>query len=106
MSRLIVVSNRVNPPNPAEGESSTGGLAMALAAAGQLTGTSAALDNATAAAQASAERGNEFAAVYLRLAQNLHDDDETAAIVGEVIESNGPPAIRWWKSSTKKEKKI
>ncbi|MFY8144576.1 MAG: alpha,alpha-trehalose-phosphate synthase (UDP-forming) [Caulobacter sp.] len=33
MSRLIVVSNRVNPPNPAEGESSTGGLAMALAAA-------------------------------------------------------------------------
>ena len=33
MSRLIVVSNRVNPPNPADGESSTGGLAMALAAA-------------------------------------------------------------------------
>jgi hypothetical protein len=30
----------------------------------------------TAAAQASAERGNEFAAVYLRLAQNLHDDDD------------------------------
>ncbi|HJV40306.1 alpha,alpha-trehalose-phosphate synthase (UDP-forming) [Caulobacter sp.] len=34
MSRLIVVSNRVNPPNPAEGgEGSVGGLAMALAAA-------------------------------------------------------------------------
>ncbi|PHY22098.1 alpha,alpha-trehalose-phosphate synthase (UDP-forming) [Caulobacter sp. BP25] len=34
MSRLIVVSNRVSPPNPAEGgEGSVGGLAMALAAA-------------------------------------------------------------------------
>jgi trehalose 6-phosphate synthase len=34
MSRLIVVSNRVNPPNPAaDGEGSVGGLAMALAAA-------------------------------------------------------------------------
>ncbi|PZR34464.1 alpha,alpha-trehalose-phosphate synthase (UDP-forming) [Caulobacter segnis] len=34
MSRLIVVSNRVNPPNPSEGgEGSVGGLAMALAAA-------------------------------------------------------------------------
>jgi hypothetical protein len=33
MSRLIVVSNRVNPPNPAEGGEGVGGLAMALAAA-------------------------------------------------------------------------
>jgi len=32
MSRLIVVSNRVNPPSGA-GEESVGGLAMALAAA-------------------------------------------------------------------------
>ncbi len=33
MSRLIVVSNRVNPPSEDQGASSTGGLAMALAAA-------------------------------------------------------------------------
>ena len=32
MSRLVVVSNRVNPPS-GDGEESVGGLAMALAAA-------------------------------------------------------------------------
>jgi len=33
MSRLIVISNRVNPPSEDEGEGTVGGLAMALAAA-------------------------------------------------------------------------
>lgn len=39
----------------------------------------------TAAAQASAERGNEFAAVYLRLAQNLYPDDETEYQLAQVL---------------------
>ena len=43
----------------------------------------------TAAAQASAERGNEFAAVYLRLAQNLHDDDETEFQLAQVLSRAG-----------------
>ena len=43
----------------------------------------------TAAAQASAERGNEFAAVYLRLAQNLHDDDETEYQLAQVLSRAG-----------------
>ncbi|GAW40494.1 cellulose synthase subunit BcsC [Brevundimonas sp. SH203] len=43
----------------------------------------------TAAAQASAERGNEFAAVYLRLAQNLHPDAETEYQLAQVLARAG-----------------
>ncbi|WP_313012651.1 tetratricopeptide repeat protein [Brevundimonas sp.] len=43
----------------------------------------------TAAAQASAERGNEFAAVYLRLAQNLYPDDETEYQLAQVLARAG-----------------
>jgi len=43
----------------------------------------------TAAAQASAERGNEFAAVYLRLAQNLYDDDDTEYQLAQVLSRAG-----------------
>ncbi len=43
----------------------------------------------TAAAQASAERGNEFAAVYLRLAQNLYPEDETEYQLAQVLARAG-----------------
>ncbi|WEK38609.1 MAG: tetratricopeptide repeat protein [Candidatus Brevundimonas colombiensis] len=43
----------------------------------------------TAAAQASAERGNEFAAVYLRLAQNLYPADETEYQLAQVLARAG-----------------
>lgn len=43
----------------------------------------------TAAAQAVAERGTEFAIVYLRLAQNLHEDAATQIQLAQVLERAG-----------------
>jgi len=43
----------------------------------------------TAAAQAVAERGNEFAVVYLRLAQNLHEDAATQIQLAQVMDRVG-----------------
>ncbi|WP_395944966.1 tetratricopeptide repeat protein [Brevundimonas sp.] len=43
----------------------------------------------TAAAQAVAERGNEFAVVYLRLAQNLHEDAATQIQLAQVLDRVG-----------------
>jgi tetratricopeptide (TPR) repeat protein len=44
---------------------------------------------ATAAAQAAAERGNEFAVVYLRLALNLHEDAATQIQLAQVLDRIG-----------------
>lgn len=43
----------------------------------------------TAAAQAVAERGNEFAVVYLRLALNLHEDASTQIQLAQVLDRVG-----------------
>lgn len=43
----------------------------------------------TAAAQAAAERGAEFAAVYLRLALNLHEDPATQVQLAQVLDRAG-----------------
>jgi tetratricopeptide (TPR) repeat protein len=43
----------------------------------------------TAAAQAVAERGNEFAVVYLRLALNLHEDSATQIQLAQVLDRVG-----------------
>ncbi|KAK0358378.1 hypothetical protein LTR94_035667, partial [Friedmanniomyces endolithicus] len=43
----------------------------------------------TASAQAVAERGNEFAVVYMRLAQNLHEDPATQVQMAQVMDRVG-----------------